>query len=140
MNNRMYVEFDSISDNESFARVAVAAFVTRLDPTLDEIEDIKTAVSEAVTNSIIHGYRNEQGTISVECLIRDKEVTVIISDKGIGIEDVEKAREPLFTTREEEERSGMGFSFMEIFMDSLEVWSKPEEGTVVTMTKKIDNH
>ncbi len=137
MDNRMYVEFDSISDNESFARVAVAAFITRLDPTIEEIEDIKTAVSEAVTNSIIHGYQNKEGIISVECHICDSEVTVIVTDKGVGIEDIDKAKEPLFTTREEEERSGMGFSFMEIFMDSLEVWSEPMKGTVVTMKKAI---
>lgn len=139
MDNRMYVEFDSISDNEAFARVTVAAFITRLDPTLDEIEDVKTAVSEAVTNAIIHGYQNKEGIISLECLIHNREVTVIVSDKGIGIEDVDKAMEPLFTTREEEERSGMGFSFMEIFMDSLTVNSKPLEGTTVIMKKNIGN-
>lgn len=139
MDNRMYVEFDSVSDNEAFARVTVAAFLTRLDPTLDEIEDVKTAVSEAVTNAIIHGYRNKEGRISLECLIHNREVTVIVRDEGVGIEDVDKAMEPLFTTREEEERSGMGFSFMEIFMDSLNVQSKPSEGTTVIMKKNIGN-
>lgn len=139
MDSRMYVEFDSVSDNEAFARVTVAAFITRLDPTLDEIEDVKTAVSEAVTNAIIHGYQNQEGIISLECLIHNREVTVIVRDKGVGIEDVEKAREPLFTTREEEERSGMGFSFMEIFMDSLAVESKLSEGTTVIMKKNIGN-
>lgn len=139
MDSRMYVEFDSVSDNEAFARVTVAAFITRLDPTLDEIEDVKTAVSEAVTNAIIHGYQNQEGIISLECLIHNREVTVIVRDKGVGIEDVEKAREPLFTTREEEERSGMGFSFMEIFMDSLTVESKLTEGTTVIMKKNIGN-
>lgn len=139
MDNRMYVEFDSVSDNEAFARVTVAAFITRLDPTLDEIEDVKTAVSEAVTNAIIHGYQNKEGIISLECLIHNREVTVIVSDKGVGIEDVEKAMEPLFTTREEEERSGMGFSFMEIFMDSLTVESTLSEGTTVIMKKNIGN-
>lgn len=139
MDSRMYVEFDSVSDNEAFARVTVAAFITRLDPTLDEIEDVKTAVSEAVTNAIIHGYQNQEGIISLECLIHNREVTVIVRDKGVGIEDVEKAREPLFTTREEEERSGMGFSFMEIFMDSLTVESEVSEGTTVIMKKNIGN-
>lgn len=139
MDSRMYVEFDSVSDNEAFARVTVAAFITRLDPTLDEIEDVKTAVSEAVTNAIIHGYQNQEGIISLECLIHNREVTVIVRDKGVGIEDVEKAREPLYTTREEEERSGMGFSFMEIFMDSLTVESEVSEGTTVIMKKNIGN-
>ncbi len=139
MDSRMYVEFDSVSDNEAFARVTVAAFITRLDPTLDEIEDVKTAVSEAVTNAIIHGYQNQEGIISLECVIHNREVTVIVRDKGVGIEDVEKAREPLFTTREEEERSGMGFSFMEIFMDSLTVESRLSEGTTVIMKKNIGN-
>lgn len=137
MDNRMYVEFDSISSNESLARIMAAAFLTKLDPTLDEVEDVKTAVSEAVTNAIIHGYQNGEGIISMECLIHNNEFTIIITDKGVGIEDIEKAREPLFTTREEEDRSGMGFSFMEIFMDSLMVDSKPSEGTRITMTKKI---
>ena len=139
MTNRMYVEFDSVSDNEAFARVTVAAFITRLDPTLEEIEDVKTAVSEAVTNAIIHGYQNKEGIISMECLTQNQEVTVIIKDKGVGIENVEQAKEPLFTTREEEERSGMGFSFMEIFMDSLVVESKPGEGTTIIMKKTIGN-
>lgn len=137
MDNRMYIEFDSKSENESFARVVAAAFVTKLNPTVDEIEDIKTAVSEAVTNAIIHGYQNGEGTIKMECEIHDLEITIKISDDGIGIEDIEKAKEPLFTTREDEERSGMGFSFMEIFMDSLDVISEPLKGTSVIMTKKI---
>ncbi len=137
MDNRMYVEFDSISSNESLARVMAAAFLTKLDPTLEEVDDVKTAVSEAVTNAIIHGYENGEGTVSMECLIHNNEFTVIVSDKGVGIEDIEKAKEPLYTTREEEERSGMGFSFMEIFMDSLLVESEPFKGTKVTMKKKI---
>lgn len=137
MDNRMYVEFDSISSNESLARVMAAAFLTKLDPTLEEVDDVKTAVSEAVTNAIIHGYENGEGTVSMECLIHNNEFTVIVSDKGVGIEDIEKAKAPLYTTREEEERSGMGFSFMEIFMDSLLVESEPFKGTKVTMKKKI---
>lgn len=137
LNNRMYVEFDSKSENEAFARVVAAAFITRLDPTLDEIEDVKTAVSEAVTNCIIHGYEGKEGTISMECLLNGYEITVIIKDNGVGIPDIEKAKTPLYTSKPEEERSGMGFSFMEIFMDSLEVCSKVSEGTTVTMRKKI---
>lgn len=135
--NRMYVEFDSNSENESLARVVVAAFMTRLDPTLDEVEDVKTAVSEAVTNCIIHGYEGKEGIISMECLLDDNEITIIIKDNGVGIADVEKAKEPLYTSKPEEERSGMGFSFMEIFMDSLEVSSGLSEGTIVTMKKEI---
>lgn len=137
MDNRMYIEFDSKSENESFARVVAAAFVTRLNPTIDEVEDIKTAVSEAVTNSIIHGYQNGEGTIKMECMIHDMEIKITITDDGIGIDDIDKAREPLFTTRGDEERSGMGFSFMEIFMDTLEVTSQPGQGTSVVMTKII---
>lgn len=135
--NRMYIEFDSKSENEAFARVVAASFLTRLDPTLEEIEDVKTAVSEAVTNCIIHGYEGNSGTISMECLLEECEVTIIIKDKGVGIKDIEKAKEPLYTTKPDEERSGMGFSFMEIFMDSLDVSSEVSKGTTVTMRKKI---
>ncbi len=138
-NNKMYLEIDSCSENESFARVAVAAFCTRLDPTLEEIEDIKTAVSEAVTNAVIHGYEGGKGIIIIETTITGNEVEIKIQDKGCGIEDIEKAREPLFTTKPEEERSGMGFSFMEIFMDSLEVISEKNKGTSIIMKKTIGN-
>ena len=137
MDNRIYVEFDSISNNEALARVIVAAFLTRLDPTLDEIEEVKTAVSEAVTNAIIHGYENAGGTIFMECDIHNDEFTVTIRDEGVGIEDIKKAKEPLYTTKAEEDRSGMGFSFMEIFMDSLLVESEVSKGTKITMKKKI---
>lgn len=137
LSNRMYLEFDSRSENEAFARVVAAAFLTRLDPTLDEIEDVKTAVSEAVTNCIIHGYEEKEGIISMECLLKGEEITIIIRDRGVGISDIEKAKTPLYTSKPEEERSGMGFSFMEIFMDSLEVSSEVSVGTTVTMRKKI---
>lgn len=137
LSNRMYLEFDSKSENEAFARVVAAAFLTRLDPTLDEIEDVKTAVSEAVTNCIIHGYEEKEGIISMECLLKGEEITIIIRDNGVGISDIEKAKTPLYTSKPEEERSGMGFSFMEIFMDSLEVSSEVSVGTTVTMRKKI---
>lgn len=135
--NRMYLEIDSCSENESFAGVAVAAFCTRLDPVLEEIEDIKTAVSEAVTNAVIHGYEGGEGTIIIETTITGNEVEIKIQDKGCGIENIEQAKEPLFTTRPEEERSGMGFSFMEIFMDNLEVISEKNKGTTVIMKKII---
>lgn len=136
-NNQMTVEFDSVSKNESFARVVVAAFVTRLNPTLEEIADIKTAVSEAVTNSIIHGYENKDGRIRIETHIVEDTVTVIVKDYGIGIADIEKAMEPMYTSKPELERSGMGFAFMEAFMDELFVESVPGVGTTVTMRKVI---
>ena len=136
-NNQMVVEFDSVSKNESFARIVVAAFVARLDPTLEEISDIKTAVSEAVTNSIIHGYENGDGRIKIEACIVDDTVTIKVVDFGVGIENIEKAMEPMYTSKPELERSGMGFAFMEAFMDELFVESKLSEGTVVTMRKVI---
>lgn len=138
MKNSMKLEFDSQSLNESFARVCVAAFAVSLDPTLEEISDLKTAVSEAVTNCVVHGYNNAEGTITIESIIEDNKITVKVSDKGVGIENIEKAREPLYTTKPDEERAGMGFSFMEILMDELYVESKPGCGTTVTMTKKFE--
>ncbi len=134
---QMTVEFDSLSKNESFARVVVAAFVARLNPTVDEIADIKTAVSEAVTNSIIHGYENKNGKIKIETEIDKDQVTVIVTDYGIGIADVKKAMEPMYTSKPELERSGMGFAFMEAFMDELNVESQKGQGTVITMRKVI---
>ena len=135
-NNQMLVEFDSISKNESFARVVVAAFVSRLNPTLEEIADIKTAVSEAVTNSIIHGYENGDGRIRIETHIVEDTVTVIVTDYGVGIPDVEKAMEPLFTTAGGE-RAGLGFAVMESFMDKVRVKSAPDKGTTVVLEKKV---
>ncbi len=133
----MKLEFESISQNESFARTVVAAFATQLDPTIEELADIKTAVSEAVTNCIIHGYYNSSGIIRMHCIISRSELLVEIQDFGIGIDNIEKAMEPLYTTRPELERSGMGFSFMEAFMDELKVLSEPGKGTLVRMRKKI---
>lgn len=135
--NEMMIEFDSRSCNEGFARVAVAAFVTQLNPTLEEVADIKTAISEAITNSIIHGYENEVKKIRIECRIWEKELSVAVIDYGRGIEDIEKAMEPLFTTKPEKDRAGMGFAFMEAFMDTVEVESSPGEGCTVYMKKKI---
>jgi stage II sporulation protein AB (anti-sigma F factor) len=124
---------------EGFARVAVAAFVSQLDPTIDELADIKTAVSEAVTNSIIHGYENKkEGIIRIEASISSNEVTITIIDNGRGIKDVEQAREPLYTSRPDLERSGMGFTVMETFMDSLNVESEFGKGTRVIMKKKFN--
>ena len=136
-NNYIAMEFLSRSANEGFARTAVATFAAQLDPTLEEIGDIKTAVSEAVTNAIVHAYPNEIGKVSVRASIFDGNVLeIVVRDWGCGIENVEKAREPLYTTGGEE-RSGMGFTIMESFMDALLVRSKPQRGTVVTMKRKI---
>ena len=137
MKQEMKLEFDSIPSNESFARVVVAAFLTRLNPTMEEVADIKTAISEAVTNAIIHGYQNEVHKIEIAAEVEKDTLTVSVEDFGVGIENVEKAMERLYTTRRDLERSGMGFVFMEAFMDTIKVESKPGVGTKVTMTKKI---
>ena len=137
MKHEMRLEFDSIPANESFARVVVAAFLTRLNPTMEEVADIKTAISEAVTNAIIHGYKQEVHKILIEAVVEKDTLEVSVQDFGVGIADIEKAMEPLYTTRRDLERSGMGFVFMEAFMDTIKVISNPGEGTKVTMTKKI---
>ncbi|MDO4563774.1 MAG: anti-sigma F factor [Clostridia bacterium] len=137
MKNSLKMEFDSKSVNEGFARSAVAAFVAQRDVTIEEMADIKTAVSEAVTNAIVHGYEGMDGTVRVLVSIEDANVTICVDDDGVGIEDIRRAREPLFTTRPEEERSGMGFTIMESFMDSLHIVSEKGKGTSVTMTKKL---
>ena len=137
--NKMSIEFVSKSQNEGFARVAVAAFVAQLDPTIDEINDVKTAVSEAVTNSIIHGYENrEDGLIRIEAELNENEVVIVIIDKGIGIDDIGQAMEPLYTSRPDLERSGMGFTVMETFMDELNVESEKGIGTKVVIKKKFN--
>ena len=136
--NEMKLEFLSKSSNEGFARIAVAAFVSQLDPSLEEIADIKTAVSEAVTNSIIHGYENEEGIIKIECKLFANSLEIEISDNGRGIEDIEKAKEPLYTSKSDLERSGMGFTIMESFMDEMKVESVLGIGTKVTMKKMIN--
>ena len=136
-NNEMEIRFDSRSENEGFARVSVASFLTQLNPTVEEVADVKTAVSEAVTNAIIHGYEQSVEKVKIHCSIENQLFTVEISDRGKGIANVEKAMEPMFTTKPEDDRSGMGFSFMEAFMDTVEVESKVGEGTSVKMTKTI---
>ena len=135
--NEMELVFDSKSVNEGFARVAVAAFMTQLNPTLEEVADVKTAVSEAVTNAIIHGYDQEIHKIYIRCRTEEKTLYLEIEDMGRGMEDVEKAMEPLFTSKPELERSGMGFSFMEAFMDEISVESELGQGTLVKMQKEI---
>ena len=138
--NCMELTFESKSENERFARVAVAAFTARLNPTLEELDDLKTAVSEAVTNAIIHGYNCESGhKVFLSCKINEEErsVQVTIRDQGVGIADIEKAKEPMFTTKPDLDRSGMGFMFMEVFTDQLKVQSAPGQGTTVSMCKKF---
>ena len=134
---RFRMELESLSQNEEFARVVVAVFMSRLNPTLEEVDDVKTAVSEAVTNAVIHGYKGGEGIILLETEIDGQELTVRVRDRGMGIADVEKAREPMYTTDQTGERSGMGFSFMEAFMDHVSVESEVGSGTLVVMKKKI---
>lgn len=136
--NEIRLMFLSKEQNEGFCRVSVAAFLSQVDPTVSELVDVKTAVSEAVTNSVVHGYGEKYGIIIVDMrLFSDNTVEISVEDKGRGIDDIEKAREPLFTTKKDEERAGMGFTVMETFMDSVEVYSKPGEGTTVIMKKRL---
>ena len=133
----MSVCFDSYPENEQFARMVIAAFLMDLNPTVDEMADVKTAVSEAVTNAIIHGYEGCVGQVSLSCRKKGTEVTVTICDQGKGIADIERAREPFFTTKPEAERSGMGFCFMEAFMDEVHITSTEGRGTSVEMKKRL---
>ncbi len=135
--NEMKLEFISKSSNEAFARAALAAFAAQLDPTIEELSDIKTAVSEAVTNCIIHGYENKQGIVKIMARLKEDEIIIEISDKGKGIENIDMAKEPLYTTKPNLERSGMGFTIMESFMDTMEIESIVGLGTKITMSKKI---
>ena len=133
----MKVEFTSLSENEELARVVAAVFASRLDPTLEEMDDIKTAVSEAVTNAVRHGYLDTIGNITMEMEKKERTFCITVSDKGSGIADIKKAMEPMYSSDPDGESAGMGFAFMEAFMDSVQVESKPGEGTRVIMTKTI---
>ncbi len=134
----MNIQFSALSQNESFARVTVAAFIAQLDPTMDELTEIKTVVSEAVTNAIIHGYdNNPNGVVQISVVIEEQFIDLTIHDDGIGIQDIEEARQPLYTTKPELERSGMGFTIMENFMDEVEVISHPGAGTTVRLKKHL---
>ena len=138
MKNQMNLQFSALSQNESFARVTVAAFIAQLDPTMDELTEIKTVVSEAVTNSIIHGYENDpNGIVYIQVSIEENIVEISIKDVGLGIVDVEEARQPLFTTKPDLESSGMGFTIMENFMDEVEVLTQPGKGTEVRLKKHL---
>ncbi len=136
MNNSMELKFKSVSDNEAFARVSVAAFVSQIDPNMDELTEIKTVVSEAVTNAIIHGYEEDPTQfVSISCSLTENNLSIEIKDEGLGIPNIDLAKEPLYTSKPELERSGMGFTIMENFMDKIEIISYPGEGTKVKMTK-----
>lgn len=139
--NEMSLEIESDPRNESFARVVVASFMTRINPTLEEVADVKTAVSEAVTNAIVHGYDEGEGRIIIKAVtdVEERTLEVWITDRGKGIEDIKKAMEPMYTSKPDNGRSGMGFSFMEAFMDELAVESEPGKGTTVKMKKKVGN-
>ena len=137
MRDKMELRFEAKSENESFARVVAAAFCARLDPTIEEITDIKTAVSETVTNCIVHGYEGKDGVVVMCCEIVEDVIVIEISDDGVGIDNINQAMEPLYTSKPELERSGMGFSFMEAFMDELTVRSAKGKGTTVIMKKRI---
>ena len=138
LTNSVYVEFPSYSENEALSRAIAAAFLIQADPTMEELSDIKTAVSEAVTNCIVHGYPNKIGLIKMRCRMENSLISIQITDQGVGIEDVERARTPLFTTGGEE-RSGMGFTIMERFMSDLKVESEAGQGTTVTMTRQLNS-
>ena len=135
--NFMEVSFKALSINEGFARVCVAGFCVQLNPTIDELGDIKTAVSEAVTNCVVHAYPKHNGIVTLRCEIDGNDIKIMVKDSGIGIKDIEKAREPFYTTKPDEERSGMGFSVMESFMDRVEVEKNEDRGITVTMYKRI---
>lgn len=135
--NRMNLTVSAISENELFVRTVISAFMLQLNPTVEQLNDVKTTVSEAVTNCIVHAYPNGQGEIKVECELGDDYIKIVISDNGIGIGNVEKAMQPFFTTKESEERSGLGFTIMKSFMDEFNVYSEENKGTILTMKKKI---
>lgn len=137
MNNKMTIKFDSISQNEAFARNVIASFILPLNPSLGEMSDIKTAVSEAVTNAIVHGYPDCVGEVTMVAEILDSDVHIKISDSGVGIENVDKALEPFYTSKPDDERSGMGFTIIKAFMDEVKVISKSNQGTTVDMVKSL---
>lgn len=136
--NQMKIEFEAKSENEAFARVAAAAFISQLNPFVEEINDIKTVVSEAVTNSIIHGYEQKGGIIKLFCGFCGRTIYIEVEDYGKGIEDIEQAMTPLYTSKPDMERSGMGFTVMETFMDEMEVISQPGKGTLVKLKKTLE--
>ena len=139
MKNRMLIKFDSVSENEGFARNVIASFLLPLNPGIGELTDIKTAVSEAVTNAIVHGYPDTVGEVTMLAETDGENVHVVISDSGVGIDDLEAALEPFYTTKPDDERSGMGFTIIKTFMDEVKVISKQNAGTIVDMTKRLSS-
>lgn len=137
MRNKMVVKFDSLSENECFARNVIASFLMPLNPSIGVLSDIKTAVSEAVTNSIVHGYPEKKGEVTMSAEIDEDKIHIVVSDKGVGIENLEEALQPFFTGKPEDERSGMGFTIIKTFMDEVKVVSEPLKGTIVDMKKLI---
>ena len=140
MFNEMNVKFKAIKENESFARTCVASFIANYNPTVEQLGDIKTAVSEAVTNSIVHAYPNKEGDVEIYVSVSDNDIYITVTDFGVGIENVEQAKQPFYTSKPEMERSGMGFTVMEGFMDNLTVESKKGNGVKITMTKKLGDY
>ena len=139
MKNRMLIKFDSVSENEGFARNVIASFLLPLNPGIGELTDIKTAVSEAVTNAIVHGYPDTVGEVTMLAGTDGENVHIVISDSGVGIDDLEAALEPFYTTKPDDERSGMGFTIIKTFMDEVKVISKQNAGTIVDMTKRLSS-
>lgn len=139
MKNRMFIKFDSVSENEGFARNVIASFLLPLNPGIGELTDIKTAVSEAVTNAIVHGYPDTVGEVTMLAETDGENVHIVISDSGVGIDDLEAALEPFYTTKPDDERSGMGFTIIKTFMDEVKVISKQNVGTIVDMTKRLSS-
>ena len=139
MKNRMLIKFDSVSENEGFARNVIASFLLPLNPGIGELTDIKTAVSEAVTNAIVHGYPDTVGEVTMLAETDGENVHIVISDSGVGIDDLEAALEPFYTTKPDNERSGMGFTIIKTFMDEVKVISKQNAGTIVDMTKRLSS-
>lgn len=135
--NRMSLTVDALSSNEAFVRTAVAAFMLQLNPSVEELSDVKTAVSEAITNAVVHAYPNGEGRIAVECETGDGYIKIVISDSGVGIRDVDKAVEPYYTTKPSEERTGLGFTIIGSFMDEFILTSREGEGTTLSMTKRV---
>ena len=138
MENKMNVSFNSVSENESFARNVIASFLMPLNPSVSELSDVKTAVSEAVTNAIVHGYPDAVGEVRMSAEIDGDEIHIIVSDKGVGISHLEEALKPFFTSKPDEERSGMGFTIIRTFMDEVKVISEPNRGTIVDMKKSLN--
>ncbi len=138
MNNRMELKFEALAENEAFARMVISAFLMQVNPTMSVISEVRTAVSEAVTNAIVHGYANQKGMVVLRSELDDSQILIEVEDYGCGIEDIQQAMQPFYTSNPEQERTGIGFSLMQSFMDALDVSSSPGSGTLVRMTKRLE--